>query len=635
MLRIGKLSWLIKFTILVTIINCYSETFAKPVQWVKVPFTQLLPTGQPDSLEFNFSNNTFRYRDSHSQQTFAFEADEIPTLILPFKDGHVAFSRMFPSSSNKLNFYDKNGAKHQINVPPFMNEFIFMNAGILNNRIVALFYNVYTSRYNLATFVQTNSGIKWEAGFLKEIDFGDKHISNHSISIKVLKTKDRAYQYDILQFVSGNKIVNFHDKPYVFLSSDEIDKNLDFCGVISQEQKDVLVFKRLDLSQTKSGDYLAWYSNKDLASLPSTPALIKQNNLSNKELAATLRNSLVSFGSSGIVHLGLNNFEGLHNWSQVYYLNGLINLYSTFKKVDANLADEIRQRLNIEMHFIDRLMQDNNYNLYTKRYSLDRKKIRSAIHLARTVRLMRRYNELVYSPIHLKSYATLVQHLLHLNKYDYMDEIVYNGPNNTPGVSKDGYFLRIKKEQPFPHDGINCPHNYQTQYIGELAYQFTHSPIPNESTLILKSIYNIFMNNESKDGQLPKNHLWQYTWGKAKDGRTDSDNISLNTPHYPQNEYIADISYRTIDSMGIMATARILHLDSATQLYKYFIDGFKSGALWPFIVEELDQYDSKATGQAINDSEFLDYYFIPCAPYELQNASVAYRKKIAANSNEK
>jgi len=51
MLHIGKLSWLIKFTILVTIITCYSETFAEPFQWVKVPFTQLLPTGQPDSLE--------------------------------------------------------------------------------------------------------------------------------------------------------------------------------------------------------------------------------------------------------------------------------------------------------------------------------------------------------------------------------------------------------------------------------------------------------------------------------------------------------------------------------------------------------------------------------------------------------
>lgn len=361
-----------------------------------------------------------------------------------------------------------------------------------------------------------------------------------------------------------------------------------------------------------------------------------ENDLSNSfrtidSISRYVDNMISNFGASGTMNLGMNNFEGLHSWSQIYYLNGLINLEQLLQQTNPHVASKIKRRLDIEMHFVNRLMTLKDYNLYTKRYSLDRKKIRSAIHLARTVRVMRRYLELSAHPIQLSSYKQLVNDLVSLNNSQYMDQVVYN-VNNQEGVRDGACFLRIKKGVPFPHDGINCPHNYQTQYAGELAYHLEDGNAK-QNKEVIRGVYSILIDNESKNGSMPKDHKWQYTWGKAKTGRTTQDYISINTPSYPKNEYIADISYRTIDSMGIMSIARHLKLENQNELFEYLLKGVKEGALWPFVAEELDLYDKAKTDAAILQSKAIESFLMPSGGYELQSASIALRKKLMTLKN--
>lgn len=229
------------FTILLTLFIPILS-IAKPADnaWVEAPFIKLEGSNDSGATEFNFSLNKFRYNNS-SKRPIDFEQDEIPILLKQTKEGYITFTRMFPSGKNRITYIDKNGTHHESQLPNFLDEFIFMNAEILHNRIVALYYNVMTSRYNIITFNIDRSRISWEKGFVKEVDFGDKHISNHSISIKALKTKDRAYGYEIVQFVSGNKIINFHDIPYVFLSEDKLSDELEFYESTKQDGKNILV----------------------------------------------------------------------------------------------------------------------------------------------------------------------------------------------------------------------------------------------------------------------------------------------------------------------------------------------------------------------------------------------------------
>jgi len=595
-------------------------SFAKQesIGWVEAPFIRLEQYNEKGITEFNFSLNKFRYTQT-SKQPIVFEQDEIPILFKGTKDGYIAFTRIFPSGKNKIFHIDSKGVHHKANMPSFLDEFIFMNAEILHDRVVALYYNVMTTRYNIITFNINGHNITWEPGFIKEIDFGDKHISNHSISIKALKAKDRAYGYDIVQFVSGNKIVNFHDVPYVFISEDKLSDSLEFYTIRKQADTNIVILKQADSNNFEAirSDTLKKASYKDVFNTDLKTA---------SQVSKYLEDTISNFGASGTVNLGMNNFEGLHSWSQIYYLNGLINLEQLIKKSDAPLASKIKDRLDIEMHFVNRLMMLREYNLYTKRYSLDRKKIRSAIHLARTVRVMRRYLELSDNPITLSSYQSLVNELVDLNKSNYMDEVVLNAVNQD-GVKNGTCFLRIRKGVPFPHDGINCPHNYQTQYAGELSYHLQSGNFE-QNKAIVKSVYSILLDNESQYGSMPKDYKWQYTWGKAKTGRTDADNISNNTPSYPKNQYIADISYRTIDSMGIMAIARHLNFDNKNSLFEYLLKGVKEVALWPFVAEELELYDKNTTDAALLESKALDAFLMPSAGYELQNMSIALRKKL-------
>ena len=125
-----------------------------------------------------------------------------------------------------------------------------------------------------------------------------------------------------------------------------------------------------------------------------------------RELQELFQLDLARNHASGVMNLGDNNLEGRVPWSQVYFLNGLLDtLYLSSRdamafEIFSPLIADIKLRLDIEMFMLAKL-QDSPISLTNVNFTPTRKPATFAVQTSRILLLWNRYTTETAAPLSL------------------------------------------------------------------------------------------------------------------------------------------------------------------------------------------------------------------------------------------
>lgn len=302
------------------------------------------------------------------------------------------------------------------------------------------------------------------------------------------------------------------------------------------------------------------------------------NNAENSlELEKILRLDMLK-NKSGVGQLGAGNFEGRIAWSNVYFVNGLLDL--TLKK--NNLSTEFRQdvidRLKHETNVISGQISSSN-GLISRRYSLGRSDNVFLLHVARVLQVLYRARDA--SSEELPSLKSAISKL---------EEAMIPGVStvetlSTTNAAAQGTLdqLIYQRGSSFWADGANVPFNYESGWISAVASStnmLADNKLFETASAIVLRHWNSMQMTESP-------RTWSYSDGLLASGWSEQENVSTNTPSYagdqnPPRE--ADISYRTMDITAFLLASKVGILSVPQELDDYAISLIRESYLWPQVL---------------------------------------------------
>ena len=343
--------------------------------------------------------------------------------------------------------------------------------------------------------------------------------------------------------------------------------------------------------------------------------------------AADLRdmflNDIVGAKNCGVLNFGVNNMEGRVPWSQVYYLNGLLDILYLVQRDERiydifhPLAAEIKRRLDLEIHVLDELIGEEG--VATRAFTVGRKPAVFAVQTARILMLLNRYRKEVTNAVQLRSYDRFKSYVYSLK--DHMETLSRAEGGDDPLVKRDGHYLRWPKGNAFYFDGLNVPYNHQNEWANAIFDTVGGSVEAHQDELMAaEDIIRNFLKDVAGNGVFPESGIWPYWYGKAYEGWDGEEAVSVNTPEYKGDRSNAWISFRTIDLMAVLSAKRYMReliggdlVDSAVQLVN-------KGKVYPFasrILNELGHYPR------LTEAISRDYLRIN-SPWEISNMPWAY-----------
>ncbi|MBU1307621.1 MAG: hypothetical protein KKF33_19120 [Alphaproteobacteria bacterium] len=332
------------------------------------------------------------------------------------------------------------------------------------------------------------------------------------------------------------------------------------------------------------------------------------------EFAAMLRFDIERL-NDGTLEYGIDNVEGRIPWSQIYYLNGFLDLLglSAQRPEQWNsfgpLLAEVRSRLDMEVTLLDQQWLAGRFK--TRAFSVDRSLQLFAVQTSRLLLLLERYQRELVSPRPIASLPTLTEAVRTLD--GHIDQLRTDGQPAwwlPPGQP----FLAWPKGSAFYFDGLNVPFNHQNEW----AYSLLRTGEPSSTTTAM-AIINHFLRRIAPDGTLPLSGVWDYWWGRAYDGWTEDMGYSINTPNYPGDHGRAWISFRSIDTMSMIAASPNLPRTTAQALIASAARLVTEGKVYPFVGYELQ----RAGYMARPNTDVARRYVRVSSPWELQNAAWA------------
>jgi hypothetical protein len=298
--------------------------------------------------------------------------------------------------------------------------------------------------------------------------------------------------------------------------------------------------------------------------------------------------------NSGLLELGSNNVEGRIPWAQIYYLNGLLDLleiaardrywYETY----APLIPLVRQRLDLEFAVLDRVLA-SRLGFHTRAFTVGRVPALFAVQTGRLLPLLERYAREIPGAIaspHLDQLRSTVFELR-----GHIDTI-RSGGESPRWIPPDRRYLAWPKGSAFPFDGLPVPFNHQNEWAWGLFETARIDPRwqSHPSFEVAKEVIEHFAAHILRDMRFPADGRWPYWWGRAVEGWTAADGVSINTPEYPGDKGLAWISFRTIDLFGVLSArffmSSLQHqslLDSASALVA-------DGLVYPFAAGALARH---------------------------------------------
>ena len=147
----------------------------------------------------------------------------------------------------------------------------------------------------------------------------------------------------------------------------------------------------------------------------------------------------------------------------------------------------------------------------------------------------------------------------------------------SPPVDPAGSALPRVAGSAFPFDGLPVPFNHQNEWAWALFETARIDPRwqSHPSFQVAKEVIEHFAAHILRDMQFPADGRWPYWWGRAVEGWTAADGVSINTPEYPGDKGHAWISFRTIDLFGVLSARFFM---SSLQ-HRSLLDS--ASALWP------------------------------------------------------
>lgn len=269
--------------------------------------------------------------------------------------------------------------------------------------------------------------------------------------------------------------------------------------------------------------------------------------------------------TSGWNEFGLDNYLGRIAWSQIYFLEGLIDfLYISKRFPEAIFVDEmslfdIEKRVSIEFQMLGKVLEANGF--YSVTYSLDREPTQFAVQIGRVLRLFAKYEKVTKAFASHPSLRDFAERSLSLSavcerEARYPSSDGQSRMDCCPIANCDSPGLFWPRGTSFKFDGVNVPLNHQNSWAsGVLAYSRTiGSPDGgNMSEISLaKAIVEHFIHRLLPNGRFPCAREWPYWSDLGYRGWDRSLDISENTPESRGDQGVAWISFRTIDVVSVL-----------------------------------------------------------------------------------
>lgn len=348
------------------------------------------------------------------------------------------------------------------------------------------------------------------------------------------------------------------------------------------------------------------------------------------ELMALFRWDLERGAQGGLHDLGVNNVEGRIPWSQIYYLNGLMDsllLYESHqdgRAIFSGLADDLRRRIVIEMQLLDRLL-DADGGFHTKAFTHDRSPALFAVQTSRLLLLFDRYSKEFSRAPSLKNREKL--HLQVTSLEGHIEQLAKVGEDEH-WMKKGTAHLRWPKCSAFYFDGMAVPFNHQNEWAYALFNAADVRGLPKDSSGLAdqRDIIRFFMNKLAPEGGFPRVFRWYYWYGHAYDGWRASDGFSCNTPAYSGDDGLAWISFRTIDFMSVLAALDFMSDLDRNKILTSGFDAVKYGDVYPFAARSLLQHGVAPQIQR----PVLRRYYRAVASWELSNLPWALSLGVSA-----
>lgn len=262
------------------------------------------------------------------------------------------------------------------------------------------------------------------------------------------------------------------------------------------------------------------------------------------------------------------NFEGRIAWAQVYVLEAFVDILSAGEAFPPALVAHARQRLTEELEGIATLNRLEPW-FWSKRYSLERQRLATIVHLGRISSLVERARRIPG----IGDFAELSQSLgADLASLDRMME------------RRWGRGFAVKRGVAFWLDGAAVPWNLQSAWVESMARRGqARDAVAGMAALIIE---------QERLSELPV--TWRYAWGPMHDGWTRADNISNNTPDWEGNKTrdiggIAHVSYRTMDARALLVAHRLMQVPLPPGLLDHLQRLVQGGRLRPSLSPELIQ----------------------------------------------
>ena len=301
------------------------------------------------------------------------------------------------------------------------------------------------------------------------------------------------------------------------------------------------------------------------------------------ELADVQKFDFARLPHSGLIDYGASNLEGRMAWSQVYYLNGLMQLGGPYLPRLRAAGDWslLRERLRNEVALAALHALASDDGLASRRYSLTRTPITFALHLGRIGQTLHAAYETGHdSPEAVAARTALAVRLFDLSgTVEEAVEILYQG--------KVYASLRYTKGSDFWADGANVPHNYVSGYVLGLLSLSGEGTAVARAVELMQAVVDV-EGIDSKD-------MWDYWWAQGEDGWTAADQISVNTPEYSGFRGVAHITYRSMDAAALLRLREVRPEAVTSTTVQHLARLVSTGKLLPLVNQELVRIGTAAT----------------------------------------
>lgn len=560
--------------------------------FTKIPFTSFTINGEKAEVFFNIETWT-SYIETHSGTVVTFEKCGIPLFITRLGEKYIFIVKSIPDNTLYLGVKFI-GGKNSIyqEISHYGVEYVLFRQGLLHDNIlyIVLYDNKSEKNYLRAYCVRDDGFSLDHESALPSLSPppGSHYEMEPPLFLLPEKNGLRVLGGDLNLFVQSRSYKTeskrIPDCRQILEAASGPD-GFAYLAAKKENDGDSQFFMESMPDATRRyisrGDGIPWSLGFDAAkedytfSLANSPASYR----------ALFVFDLSRSQNAGLMDFGSNNNEGRVAWSQIYYLNGLLDSIQASGRNDAAHAifdpilPDLRKRVEVEIGTLNAVLYDDGFK--TRAFTVDRSPALFAVQTSRLLSLFVRYARLFPQGDNFFDITSLQSSVYTLESH--IESL-------SCGESDAEYcWLTWPKNCPFYFDGLNTPWNHQNMWVGGIFEAARYNRLPSDSPYLenQRRIIRLYAKDMMRKGAFPELPKWHYWWGTAYGGYTADMGISVHKPEYPGDKSQAWISFRTIDVMSVLSALSFMPELDADAIRMSARALIASGAIYPFAMRQL------------------------------------------------